>query len=155
MLTQTELQSKLHYNQNTGIFTWLKNNKQAGYKNKKGYIIININKKMYAAHRLAWIYMYKTILGCIDHINTIKDDNRIVNLRIATLSQNGFNRQLNKNNKSGVKGVYWHSRNKKWIAQLKVNNTKIIFGSFSDIELAKIAINEARIKYHGEFANNG
>jgi hypothetical protein len=155
MLTQAELQSKLHYEPETGIFTWLKNNKQAGYKNKKGYIVININKKIYRAHRLAWVYMYKTISGCIDHINTITTDNRIVNLRMATLSQNGFNRQLNKNNKSGVKGVYWNSQSKKWIAQLKVNKNKITFGCFSDIELAKIAINEARIKYHGEFANNG
>ena len=162
MLTQAELKSKLHYNPETGIFTWLETSSLkmrhgdvAGHKNEKGYIVITINGKIYRAHRLAWIYMNETLSCCIDHINTIKDDNRISNLRLATLNQNSFNKKLSKNNTSGVKGVSWNKLTKKWTARIKINNKQITVGAFSDIELAKKVIMEARIKYHGDYANHG
>jgi len=111
MITQQELKELLHYNPETGIFTRktkVNRNKVigsiAGTTDFHGYVAIAIDGKKYKAHRLAWLYMYgKFPDNCIDHINNITTDNRIVNLRDATLSQNQCNKKINVNNSSGVR----------------------------------------------------
>ena len=162
MLTQAELQSRLNYNSITGIFTW-KNPPR--YSNKKdgdnagwgchGYIMIKINNKTYSAHRLAWLYMYNYLPPIIDHINGNPSDNRISNLRPATLSKNQQNSKIPKSNTSGIKGVSWHKATKKWRATLNINGKLKHLGVFDDIKSAELIVREARIKYHGEFANHG
>jgi hypothetical protein len=87
----------------------------------------------------------------IDHINGIKADNRIANLRLVTPTQN-------QQNKAGhglyPKGVAWRDRiENPWLARIRVNGTRINLGSFAAIEEAAAAYREAAIKYHGEFAN--
>ena len=161
MLTQAELQSQLHYNPETGIFTWIKNNKNhvkmgniAG-SDCHGYKMIKINNKSYSAHRLAWLYVYGIHPKVIDHINGNPADNRISNLREVTLRQNCQNSKMPKNNTSGIKGVSWHKASKKWRATLNINGKLKHLGSFLDIYLAEKAVKEAREKYHGEFANHG
>ena len=80
MITQSELKNILHYNQDTGVFTWIKNSIVAGTVEKKGYIAIKINRKSYKAHRLAWLYIYGNFpKEQIDHLNGIKNDNCINN----------------------------------------------------------------------------
>lgn len=96
------LKEYLHYNPNTGIFTWIKLSskysrikigQKAGCNNGAGYICIEINNKNYKAHRLAWYLYYGTWpKGQIDHINGVKEDNRINNLRDVTSSTNSKNR---------------------------------------------------------------
>ena len=160
MIKQSELKEKLDYNQELGIFTWKlksafkKIGSIAGYKNLQGYIIIKINKKMYPAHRLVCLYVYGYLPKIIDHINGIKDDNRIINLRPATSSQNQWNRKLSKNNTSGIKGVTWNTHTNKWLAQTTINGKNKYLGYFEDIELAELVVQEARNKYHGEFARD-
>lgn len=163
MITQSELKQILDYNPDTGIFTW-KINKGGKAKcgtiansiDSKGYIRIQINNKRNSAHRLAWLYIYGSFPNnMIDHINGNKIDNRIYNLREATVNENQYNRKVPINNTSGIKGVYFDKSRNKWVAELKCNSKKIHIGRFNDIELAQIAINEARNKYHKEFANHG
>lgn len=113
IITQDELKEILHYNPDTGIFTYTKdvsNHRKkgsiAGYKHL-GYINIEIKEKGYKAHRLAWLYFYGEFpKKDIDHINNIRDDNRIKNLREADRFINSQNFKVaRKDNKTGYLGV--------------------------------------------------
>ncbi len=163
MITQKELKSLLSYDEKTGIFTWLLpriNNKikagsVAGALHHTGYLYIGINKKYYGAHRLAWLYVYGSFPNdMIDHINGNSIDNKIDNLRLSTNTQNQYNQKISKNNTSGIKGVCWHKVAQKWSARIRFNGKRIYLGLFENLELAELVINEARNKYHGEFARN-
>ena len=70
-------------------------------------------------------------------------------------TKNGKNRKTPKNNTSGVKGVSWHKRSKKWVVSIGVNWKRKALGYFDDLDLAELVSIEARNKYHGEFANHG
>ena len=87
-----------------------------------------------------------------DHINGDTLDNRKQNLRICTAAENQRNRGPTKNNKSGFKGVGWHTRNKKWYARIMHNNKRTYLGSFKDKEEAARAYDRKAIELHGEFA---
>jgi hypothetical protein len=163
MITQQELKEILNYDANTGIFTWKNTNK---YSNRKinaiaggydsGYIRVCINKKRYGGHQLAWLYIYGEIGGFdIDHANGIKSDNRIVNLRKATVSENAYNRKLSSRNTSGIKGVTWHKKSKKWQVVVTVNKQHKYLGQFNDLEFAELVVSEARDLFHKDFANHG
>jgi hypothetical protein len=157
-MTQQELKDLLHYDQDTGIFTWLisRGSIKSGKKINNSifdYTNIKINKKSYRAHRLAWLYIYGYIpINQIDHINGNKSDNRLCNLREVTNQQNQFNSPIRKDNKSGVKGVHWHKKQNKWVANLHINGKAKQLGSFDNLEEAKKVINEARLLHHGEFS---
>jgi hypothetical protein len=160
-MTQNELKELINYDQDTGIFTWIKSRpgvhagNQAGTINNYGYAVITVNKKLYRAHRLAWLYVYGiNPKDQIDHINGNRSDNKITNLREVNNNQNQFNSKIRKDNTSGVKGVVWRPANKKWQARIRVNNISKSLGYFEDLELARLAISEARIKYHGIFARH-
>jgi len=159
-MTQLQLKSLLHYNPLTGIFTWLYTNKITANPNTSSrYCKIRIDYKLYQAHRLAWLYIYGYLPKEIDHINHDKKDNRIVNLREVTRSENMRNKPRISTNTSGACGVIWNKRNKKWNAQIAWRvNGKIVnkwLGTFKNKEDAIIARKEANIKYgfhklHGE-----
>jgi len=160
-LTQAELKKILTYNPLTGRFTWkkisgnIKKDGSAGSKACYGYMQIKINRNVYKMHRLAWLYMTgKWPEGEIDHINQIKDDNRWLNLRDISNSENKKNKPIYKNNKSGIPGVLWHKRNEKWMAYIKVNSKRIHLGYFSDKFEAVCARLSANNK-HGFHANHG
>lgn len=157
MITQAILKSKLSYIPEAGIFTKvLKVSgrvKIAGTKNN-GYIAIAINKKVYSAHRLAWLYMTgEWPKYMIDHINGIRDDNRFCNLREATNSENQMNRGIPKNNTSGFKGVCWHKQNCKWVAQIKINGKLTHLGCFEKVEDAHQAYCKGAENHHNAFSN--
>ena len=155
MITQSELKEILHYDPDTGIFTGIeikrgcRKNGLAGYLKQEGYIQIKIFGKIYPAHRLAWLYTHGSFpINDIDHINGIRNDNRIINLREATHSQNQANKKYRNN--SGYKGV---SKNKnKWQANIKVGKKTLYLGYFDTKEEAHEAYKQASIKHHGEFA---
>jgi hypothetical protein len=160
MITQDELKSKLDYDPNTGIFTWkIKTigsrgiGNIAGHKHKLKYIHIKICKKSYMAHRLAWLYMYGEFpTEYIDHIDCDKSNNKIENLRLSSNQQNQFNRGIPKNNTSGVKGVSWFKRDKKWQVTIYVDKKAKSFGRYINFDEAVSVAVEARKKHHGDFA---
>lgn len=135
MLTQEYLKSRVHYNPETGNFTWITNHKNAksgaiaGYLNS-GYRCIGINGKYYKSHRLAFLYMTGSIPEFCDHINRIKHDNRWSNLRPATKSKNCANKKIQINNSSGYPGVSWDKESKKWSASIRKNNKLTRLGRF-------------------------
>ena len=155
ILTHQELKNLLEYDKNTGNFFWkesrgnIKKGSLAGTNKKNWYVDIKINKTLYKAHRLAWLYVYeKWPSNYIDHINQIKNDNRIENIRDVSFSENRQNITLFKNNKLGVKGVCWDKLQKKYHVQISHNKKVIHLGYFKSIEEAKQKRKEAEIKYH-------
>lgn len=151
-INQYKLKEILNYNPETGIFTWLVDRysnkvkgKQAG-SNKEGYTIIYIDKKPFRAHSLAWLYVYGFIPKEIDHINRNKSDNRLCNLRVTDRFKNCQNRNLAVSNKTGVSGVSFSRKTKKWIAQITVNRKFHYLGCFSGFDDAVNARKKAEIE---------
>lgn len=89
---------------------------------------------------------------CVDHINGVGFLNRITNLRACSHSENLINQKVRKDNKSGLKGVHWNSKEKRWKAQLKVNGCYKYLGQFKTKEEAHAAYCEGAKRFHGEFA---
>ena len=154
-LTQSYLKERLHYDPETGIFTWAvgcKGNRAgdaAGSLKPSGYRQIMIDGRLYRAHRLAWLYVYgKWPADLIDHINGLRDDNRIVNLREATAAENQQNRTANANNASGFMGVYWHKRDCKWRSHIKIEGRVKHLGCFDTPETASAAYLDAKAELH-------
>ena len=162
-----EYLSKLvNYNPDTGIFTWLnRDNEQwnsryantvAGVKSH-GYILIGVtygNKKIkIRAHRLAWFIMNSEMpTDQIDHINGIKSDNRLDNLRDVTVQQNAQNKlKAQKNSDSKMLGVSWHKKAKKWQAHICVYKERKYLGLFADIQDAQEAYLKEKERIDYEF----
>jgi hypothetical protein len=155
-MNQKLLKKNLKYDENNGLFYWVSNfhkskiGQVAGYKMKNGYIMIGISGVGYLAHRLAWLYVNgKFPKDKIDHINGVRDDNRIANLREATQAENLQNQSKPRiTNKSGYLGVSWRKSEKKYIAQIRVNGKKTKIGLFDDPKDAHLAYVEAKRKHH-------
>lgn len=145
-LTQKYLRKCLRYNHKTGIFTWRERpkshfkkgkkqttahvhknwnatyaNKVAGSYNGDGYIVIVIDYKHVLAHRLAWLYHYGYMPeNLIDHKDKVRHHNCILNLREVNNICNMQNCNISKNNTSGVSGVSWIKKSKKWYASIMI-----------------------------------
>lgn len=151
MLTQFELKKVFNYNKKTGDFTrkkeWCgkKIGSKAGCKSCYGYLTVNINKKRYSLHRLAWLYVYGYFPeNNLDHIDRNPSNNKIDNLREASKSCNIRNTGNWKNNKSGVKGVTWEGR--RWRSGISSYGKYIALGrykSFDDAVCARLAGEQA------------
>jgi hypothetical protein len=156
VLTQEELKQKLHYDPETGVFRWLVDavrNKTkgtvAGHCGKDGYVRISINKSKHLAHRLAWLYMYGHLPEKgLDHINLSKKDNRIVNLREATQTENLQNRVQITSNKSGYVGAFFEKRTGKWFSKITTNKQQVCLGTYTTAEEAHQAYVKAKAQYH-------
>lgn len=125
----------------------------AGSLSSHGYIDVGFNGKLLRAHRLIFAMHHGFYPKQIDHINGVRNDNRIENLRAADFQTNAFN-SIGKGAASGIKNVYWRENRKHWFVKLCVLDRQILFGSYRDLELAELVAIEARNKYHGEFANH-
>ena len=161
MITQSQLKAMIDYNPETGEMYW-RERKQGrkfgllGSLDGKGHLRICINGKQHAAHRLAWLYVHgEWPKDQIDHINCVKTDNRIANLREATNAENMRNVGKQSNNTSGIKGVSWHKHTRKWRATIKVDGKSKHLGLFDCPELAALVYSEHAEKLHGEFARIG
>lgn len=154
-MTQDELKTKLSYDPTSGMFYWVSGvpstmiGKRAGTTDISGYRRIGINNKTYLEHRLVWLYAHGYFpTHCIDHINGVKDDNRIRNLREATNTENMENRQKQRNNTSGFIGVTWNKSKKKWQSQLMKHGKNYFLGYFNEPEIAHEAYLKAKSEYH-------
>jgi hypothetical protein len=127
----------------------------ADYKEPNGYLRVRIDGKRYAVHQVIFCMKFGYIPKMIDHINGIKDDNRIENLRIATPSQNGYNTKITFLNTTGVKNVQYIKHINKYQVRLKINKQNTVIGYFKNLELSELVAMEARDKYHGKYANHG
>lgn len=119
---------------------------------KSGHLSVTINYSRYLAHRVIWKLTFGDEPARIDHRDTNGSNNRIANLRAATVSQNGMNRPPPANNSSGVKGVSYRKDTGKWSAQITVRGKTIRLGCFTTLEAAADAYRTAALEYHGAFA---
>jgi hypothetical protein len=156
IFTQQDLHEVINYNKQTGLFVWKKSRrgvqtgKPLGSDNGFGYLRITVFGKSVYAHRLAWFYVHGTWPDQIDHINGIKSDNRVKNLRDVSVQQNAQNKlKAQKNSDSKILGVSWHKKAKKWQAHICVYKERKYLGLFDDVhEAQKAYLNEKqRIDY--------
>jgi hypothetical protein len=154
MFTHKDLLEVIDYDKNTGIFTWSKKRrgvitgKPLGTCNGYGYLRITVFGKSYYAHRLAWFYVHGYFpKNQIDHINGVKSDNKILNLREATSLQNAQNKlKPQKNSKSHILGVSWHKKAKKWQAHICIYKQRKYLGLFENIHDAENAFKTEKEK---------
>lgn len=156
MVTQERLHELLNYDAETGVFTrriasgTAKAGDVAGCERPDGYQYISVDGKQYLAHRLAWLYVHGELpADHTDHIDRDRRNNRISNLRPATVSQNILNSSRSKKNTSGHKGVYWSRVRAKWIAQICVDRKPINLGGFDCIAAAIAARKAAETEFMG------
>ena len=113
----------------------------------------NWRKAPIIMHRAILEYYYPNKKYFVtDHKNGNKLDNRKINIRLCTPSQNSFNRGKSESNTSGYKGIFWSKRNKSWQVRISVNNKRIFVGYFKEKIEAALAYNKAASQYHKEFA---
>lgn len=116
-----------------------------------GYWLARIDTHLAYNHQFIWLYAYgEWPKSPIDHVNGDITDNRLVNLRLATASQNQANKKRPAHNTSGYKGV-WRKR-KRWCAEIKKDGVKLRLGTFDSPAQAHAAYLEAAQKLFGAFA---
>lgn len=168
------LKRMFRYDAETGDLIWLgettpnrklRYGRSVGSKDRKGYLRVSLalgpssQRKVRAfSHRVAWALHYgewppadKTV----DHINNIKSDNRIANLRLATNQENCFNSKARRHSRAGLKGVTYNAKDRPhrpWIASICVDGKTRCLGSFATAEEAHARYCEEARKCHGEFA---
>jgi len=179
-ITPDVLRELIDYDSETGVLTWkarsshlfigneqspehsarIWNVKYAGKpalksKNGNGYFHGAIFGQTLTAHSVAWAINYGSWPEHgIDHINGVKGDNRIANLRDVPDAENAKNQKLNKRNTSGVTGVSYFARTRKWVAMIKGGGKVRNLGYFHTIEEAAAARKDAEKKY-GFHPNHG
>ena len=159
-LTQARLKELLHYDPETGVFTWrvprgkVKAGDTTGCPDTHGYLVVGVDRKLHRAHRLAFLYMtggWPDASADVDHINGDRSDNRWVNLRLASRTQNNFNSGLRRNNSSGKRGVHWNPTLQKWRATGRLVGKNVHLGCFDSLEEAATTAEAWRQEHHGDF----
>ena len=162
MLEYREALELFRYDYETGVLYWrwrvnsrVPKTLEAGAQNKSsGYLTVSVHGRLYQVHRVVMLMCYGFYgEGLeVDHINHVRNDNRLVNLRFVTRSENRKNQSVSSKNTSGVTGVYFSKARKKYRAQIKVDWKVIHLGYFDTLEEAAAARAEANLKF--KFNNN-
>lgn len=122
----------------------------ATYQQGSGYLYVCIRGYGFLAHRIIWCAAHaEEPPRKIDHINCVRHDNRLLNLRLADNQQNVGNKKVNRNSQSRIKGVNYDRKRDKWRARIK----GITLGRFETKELAAAAYKAAAIEHFGEYAH--
>ena len=147
---------EIRYDPTSGLLYWnvskrnvTKDTVAGNFCNTHKYIKVMVNKKNYYAHRVCWYLHFGNFpKNQIDHINGIRHDNRICNLKEATDAEIRQNLSRRKDNSSGYTGVSWDKAKNKISAIIHVNNKKLFLGYFNTAELASHAYAEAKKEFH-------
>lgn len=142
------------YNPETGLLVWKNRTnsrnwagKEAGTKHNQGYKKVTVYGETYLIHRIIWKLVTGNEAEEIDHIDGVRANNKVENLRAVTAAENHKNTQKSSKNTSGVTGVLFENRTRKPVARIKVNGVTISLGTFDTFEAAVFARKAAEIKY--------
>jgi HNH endonuclease/AP2 domain len=168
--TQRFLQECFTYNSETGELRWRQRPRDhfptlreyirwngryagttAGRIGERGYRTVAVNDILYRAHRIIWKMMTGEEPPEIDHRDVDRRNNRWLNLRRATHSQNGGNRPIGPHSKTGFKGVYFDGRTNKFGSRIFVEGRMRSLGHFATAEQAHDAYCQAARQVWGEF----
>lgn len=159
-LTQARLKELLHYDPETGVFTWrvargsAPAGRRAGGPVSYGYRGIRVDSVLHREHRLAWLYVRGEVPTCdIDHANRDRSDNRWNNLRLASRSDNLLNQGASSRNTSGHRNVAWDHRAGRWRVEAQVRGRRTYLGAFSVLSEAVARAERWRAENHGAFFN--
>lgn len=165
--SQSDLRAMLDYNEASGRLFWRHRPELSSRWNarwpgleaftatmKLGYRVGSINNVLFRAHRVCWKWWHGSEPIAIDHLNGIRDDNRIANLAASNWPENAKNMSLSSSNSSGNIGVHFASHAMKWRAYITVSGRQIHLGYFDDFNDAVFARNEAQ-KTFGFSARHG
>lgn len=156
------LQQFFRYDAHTGNIYWLRSTSNrvrtgdiAGKINSCGYVSILLHKRRLLAHRIAWILFYdKDPPRFIDHRDTNRANNRIENIREASQSQNMGNARRSLRNSSGIKGVSYDLKRKKYVAYIRIARKLKHLGRFDTLAQAARARQHAATNAWGLFARH-
>jgi len=165
MITQTRLKELLHYDPDTGVFTWItvrsgqsSPGSIAGCDDEgkgKTYRVITVLGKSYPAHHLAWMYINGSLPDNeLDHIDGFGTNNRIENLRPVTHIENHKNKRLYSTSTSGYSGVNWKKDQQRWTARIGVCGVRKHLGSYETI-IDAVAARIRASKEYGFHENHG
>ena len=158
MLKYREALELFRYNYETGVLYWrwrvnncVPKTLEAGTQGKSsGYLSVRVHGRLYQVHRIVMLMCYGFYgEGLeVDHINHVRNDNRLFNLRFVTHGENMRNKSVGSKNTSGVTGVSFSKAKKKYVAQIAVNWKVIHLGYFDTLEEAAAARAEANLKFN-------
>ena len=126
---------------------------RAGYLDG-GYRKVRFNGINHGEHRVIWVMHFGDTGSILDHIDGNPSNNRIENLREVTSLGNAQNAKTRKDNTSGHRNVYWNKKKRYWEVRVNLKGKQMYVGSFGkDLELASLVAEEARHRYHGQYAS--
>lgn len=151
-LTQERLKELLHYDPETGVFTWrvrrggsAVQGRTAGTVDANGYVCTRIDGKTKKMHRLVWLYVHGYMPELIDHVNGARHDNRLCNLREASTRVNARNKRHPQGSNPYL-GVY--RKRGRWGAKICANGVQRHLGYHDTPEAAHEAYVQAKRKHH-------
>lgn len=122
--------------------------KAVGYIGLNGYNEVVLFRRKYRTHRLIWKMVHGIDPYCIDHINRVRSDNSLANLRNVAMAENSLNQSPRSNNTSGTPGVFWHSGFNRWMARIKVRGKEYSLGRYTDKDAAIAARREGEVRFN-------
>lgn len=155
--TQERLQELLHYNPETGVFTWRVNRRKRKAGEVAGgvshaYLVIGIQGRLYLAHRLAFLYMEGRWPDEVDHRDGQSRNNAWTNLREVDRSTNLENkRRANRSSVSGLMGAFYQKATGDYLSFINVKGKKIRVGRFKTAEEAHAAYLSKKRELHAGF----
>lgn len=160
LITQARLRHLLVYDPETGIFTsrcfrgGLKPGDVVGSPHGGGYLQFMVDGHMQLAHRMAWLYVHGDLPDYIDHVNGLRKDNRIQNLRKCDAAENVHNGKAHRDGSSGVKGVSQATSGNGWYGEIMCRGSRHR-KRFTDKDDAEKWVRDKRQELHREFSNHG
>lgn len=156
-ITPARAAELLAYDPETGILQWKERSARciaigdvAGALKQDGYISVSIGRRSYPAHHIAWAITHGEWPHMIDHINGVKSDNRIYNLRVSDIKHNTQNqRRAHKSNlSSGILGVHFYARTGRWRATIWADGRNHFLGYHATADKAQQVYLEAKRRLH-------
>lgn len=162
-ITQALVKEYLDYDPQTGELIWIKKpSKRANLRTRAGSLVsttgyrsIALFGKSYPEHHVVWLWYHGYWpKQQLDHIDHIRNNNRISNLREVTVGENARNRTRRQNTRTDEAGIWFNRISKRYVAEITKDGKKVYQASFVDIEDA-ITARKAKLIEHGFHANHG